>query len=310
MKIHRSFSDYAVNKPVITVGAFDGVHLGHLEIINQLKQLAQVQGGETVIVTFWPHPRHVLQGTHELKLLNTISEKEELIRKAGVDHLVILPFTSDFSRLSSSEFINEFLVEKLKVHQLLVGYNHHFGRDREGNFNVLKEYAQKSEFQINQVAPLSVDHEKVSSTKIRHALAEGNVSQANRFLGYRYMISGEVVLGNRLGNTIGFPTANIHLSEDYKLIPKDGVYAVTVRVSSASYKGMLNIGHRPTVNSNIKAKTLEVHLLEFEGDLYNKQISVEFVERIREEVKFPDITELQKQLNRDKSRVLEILSKN
>jgi riboflavin kinase / FMN adenylyltransferase len=308
LNIHYHTYQSNAHKPVITIGAFDGVHLGHLEILNRLKQIAGKENGETMVVTFWPHPRHVLHGDQSLKLLNTLEEKKQLLEKSGIDHLVVLPFTPEFSRLSSYDFIRKYMVEMLRVHHFLLGYNHHLGKDREGNYDMISRYAKEFGFGITQVEPQLVDSEKVSSTKIRSALAEGNVSLANKYLGYNYPLTGIVSKGKQLGRKIGFPTANIEINESYKLVPKDGVYAVWVYISGKTHKGMLNIGYRPTVDPAIHTKTMEVHILDFEEDIYDRSITVEFIGRIRDEIKFPGLEALKNQLAQDKKAVSEILS--
>ncbi len=308
MRIHTDFTNYNAINPVVTVGAFDGVHLGHLEILKRLKQIADETSGEAVVVSFWPHPRHILNAHLSLKLLNTPSEKNVLLKNAGIDHLVIIPFDSSFSDLSSSQFIKSYLVERLKVKNILMGYNHHFGKDRQGNIDLIRQYSVEFGFKVNQIPPHIIENEKISSTKIRHAIAEGEIEFANKLLGYHYLITGNVVEGKKLGREIGFPTANIRIDEEYKLIPKDGVYAVKVTVNNVIYKGMLNIGYRPTVNADIISKTLEVHILEFYEDIYNQQITIEFVAKIRDEIKFPGLSALKAQLELDKRVTGDILS--
>lgn len=308
MRVHNDFTTYNPINPVVTVGAFDGVHLGHLEILKRLKQIAAETSGETVVVSFWPHPRHVLNAHLSLKLLNTPSEKNVLLKNASIDHLVIIPFDSNFSDLSSDQFIKNYLVERLKVKNILMGYNHHFGKDREGNIDLIRQYSVEYGFRVNQIPPHIIENEKISSTKIRHAIANGAIDFANKLLGYHYMITGEVVEGQKLGREIGFPTANIRIDEEYKLIPQDGVYAVKVSVNNAIYKGMLNIGYRPTVNANNVSKTLEVHILDFDEEIYNQQITIEFAAKIRDEIKFPDLNALKAQLEIDKRVTWDIIS--
>ena len=290
----------------MTTGTFDGVHFGHRKIIDRLKQLAQNCDGETVLLTFSPHPRMVLfPDDQDLKLLNTIEEKKHLLEKAGVQHLIVHPFTKEFSRISSINFVRDILVNELKIHKLVIGYNHHFGRNREGTFEHLQEFAPVYGFEVEEIPVQLLDNVGVSSTKIRKALFQGDVETAAEYLGYQYQLSGTVVKGNAIGRTIGFPTANLELGNAKKIIPADGVYSAWVKVDGTSYKGMMNIGKKPTINN--QARTLEVHLLEFEQDIYGEAICIEFVNKIRDEIKFTDILKLQQQLLLDKENVKKIL---
>jgi riboflavin kinase/FMN adenylyltransferase len=295
-----------VNKPIVTAGTFDGVHLGHRKIIQRLKELAHQENGETVILTFFPHPRMVLfPDDHDLKLLSTLDEKVNLLRQAGIDHLIIHPFTKDFSRLTSVEYVRDILVGQLKVKKLVIGYDHHFGRNREGSLTNLKELEQLYNFQVEEIPAQDMDNINISSTKIRKSLSEGDVETANNYLGYPFFITGTVVAGQQLGTQIGFPTANIFVEEKYKLIPANGVYAVRVRVNEEDYRGMLNIGNRPTVKG--KGASIEVHLFDFDQDIYDQPIQVGLVKRIREEKKFENIEQLREQLVIDRNRSLNIL---
>ena len=290
----------------MTTGTFDGVHFGHRKIIDRLKQLAQNCYGETVLLTFSPHPRMVLfPDDQDLKLLNTIEEKKHLLEKAGVQHLIVHPFTKEFSRISSINFVRDILVNELKIHKLVIGYNHHFGRNREGTFEHLQEFAPVYGFEVEEIPVQLLDNVGVSSTKIRKALFQGDVETAAEYLGYQYQLSGTVVKGNAIGRTIGFPTANLELGNAKKIIPADGVYSAWVKVDGTSYKGMMNIGKKPTINN--QARTLEVHLLEFEQDICGEAICIEFVNKIRDEIKFTDILKLQQQLLLDKENVKKIL---
>lgn len=298
---------YQVAKPAITTGVFDGVHKGHIEIISRLKQAATSIQGESVVVTFWPHPRMVLNLDPSIKLLNTLEEKLTLLEKSGVDHVVVVPFTEEFSKQSSEEFVVNELVNKLNVCHLIVGFNHHFGKGREGNFDLMQSYALKYRFTVQKLDAKLVDNEKVSSTLIRKALLEGDIETSGSCLGYNYMITGKVVEGNKLGRTIGFPTANIKLNHNFKLIPKEGVYAVEVDVLGKLYPGMLNMGYRPTVVKNPSTMSIEVHIIGFSGDLYEENITLYFKKRIRDEMKFDGIESLKRQLHRDNGEVIKIL---
>ena len=307
MKVYSSIEEFQnVERPIVTTGTFDGVHFGHRKIIDRLKQLAQNCDGETVLLTFSPHPRMVLfPDDQDLKLLNTIEEKKHLLEKAGVQHLIVHPFTKEFSRISSINFVRDILFNELKIHKLVIGYNHHFGRNREGTFEHLQEFAPVYGFEVEEIPVQLLDNVGVSSTKIRKALFQGDVETAAEYLGYQYQLSGTVVKGNAIGRTIGFPTANLELGNAKKIIPADGVYSAWVKVDGKSYKGMMNIGKKPTINN--QARTLEVHLLEFEQDIYGEAICIEFVNKIRDEIKFTDILKLQQQLLLDKENVKKIL---
>lgn len=307
MKVYTSIEEFQnVDRPIVTTGTFDGVHFGHRKIIDRLKQVAQNCDGETVLLTFSPHPRMVLfPDDQDLKLLNTIEEKKHLLEKAGVQHLIVHSFTKEFSRISSINFVRDVLVNKLNTHKLVIGYNHHFGRNREGSFEHLQEFAPLYGFDVEEIPVQLLDNMGVSSTKIRKALFQGNVETAAEYLGYKYQLSGTVVKGNAIGRTIGFPTANLELVDAKKIIPNDGVYAVWVTVDGVSYKGMMNIGKKPTINN--LTRTLEVHLLEFEQDIYRKRIIIQFVKRIRDEIAFQELSELKEQLEKDRALILNIL---
>ena len=252
MKVYNSIEEFkTASKTAVTIGTFDGVHNGHNVIIAQLKNAASKIGGESVILTFFPHPRMVLYpDDNELRLLNTIEERKEMLRKAKIDHLIIHPFSKEFSRLSSTEFVRDILVNKLNVSTLVIGYDHHFGRNREGSFKHLQELAPLYDFNVEEIAAQEIQQINISSTKVRISLSNGEIHAANQFLGYNYSIKGMVVAGNKMGRTIGFPTANIKIDEWYKLIPSKGVYAVQILLDNKTYKGMLNIGNRPTLNKN------------------------------------------------------------
>ena len=307
MKVYYNFENYHVQKPVVTVGVFDGVHKGHIAILDRVKHSAQEVQGDTVIVTFWPHPRLVLNQDVSIKLINTIEEKLQLFEKFGVQHIVIIPFTEEFSKISSQQFIEDILVNKLKVNHLIIGFNHHFGKAREGNFELMNEYSKQFGFTLEKLDAQMVENEKVSSTLIRTSLNNGDIITANKYLGYDYMITGKVVEGKKIGRTIGFPTANILVNQDYKLVPKTGVYAVEVEVSGKRYPGMLNVGYNPTIDPARTKLNIEAHLLNFSGDLYEMDITLLFKQRIRDEIKFEGLDQLKKQLNSDKAEVLKIL---
>ena len=304
MIIHTDINNLKIHNPILTIGVFDGVHLGHLRVLDRLKEIAKEKGGESVVFTLWPHPRIVLdKDVDSLRLLTNIEEKKELLSKTGIDHLIVCPFTKEFSQKEACDFIEEYLVKKIKVKHLVVGYNHHFGKDRKAGFEFLKDCAQKYGFSIEKLDVRLVDNDKVSSTKIREYLTSGYLDIANRYLGYKYFISGNVIEGNKIGRKIGFPTANIKIPEPYKQVPKDGVYAVQVKLNGDSYFGMLNIGSRPTVEPTLRTKNIEVHILNFDQKIYNQTITLLFHKRIRDEKKFTGLEELTQQLEKDKKVV-------
>lgn len=308
MKVYRHINEFeGCPKAVVTTGTFDGLHIGHRTILNRLKEIAQQIHGETVVLTFFPHPRMVLfPDNNDLKLIDTIEERIEYLEKEGIDHLIIHPFSKEFSRLSSVEFVREILVNKIGTKKLVIGYNHQFGRNREGSFEHLKEYSTLYGFDVEEIPAKLIDDVDVSSTKIRKALLEGDIKTANTYLNRNFTLSGKVNHGNKIGREIGFPTANIIVEESYKIIPAIGVYAVKAWIDGKSYGAMLNIGYRPTFNaeSNIK---IEVHIFDFNNDIYNKKIKIEFINRVRDEIKFNSSEELKLQLQKDKSAVLEML---
>ena len=310
MKIHTDLKNFSAINPVVTIGTFDGVHLGHRKVIRRLQELAQSVNGETVIFTFYPHPRLVLNKENNgLRLINTLEEKKILLEAAGIDHMVIYPFTKEFSALSYVEFIEQILVKQVGMKYLVVGYDHRFGHNREGKYDDLKKFADLLNFRIERQEVLNMDKINISSTKIRKAIAQGDIKTANKYLGYRFFIKGDVIDGKKLGHKIGFPTANIDPQESYKLVPKDGVYAVKVDVDDKRYLGMLNIGVRPTVNNQLDNRSIEVHILDFNGDIYYKNITIHFYQRIRDERLFASIDELKVQLEKDRKTVIELLGK-
>ena len=309
IKVHTDIKSFKARNPVITVGIFDGVHLGHKKILSRVVEAAKDNDSESVVFTLWPHPRLVLNSNKgELKFLTTIDEKIELLEKTGIDHVVIYPFSQEFAKLTACNFIKQILVDSLNVKKLIVGYNHKFGKDQEGNFDNLSLCAKEYGFAIEKLDAFENTEIKVSSTAIREAILNKNVMLANKLLGYQYFITGKVVGGSQVGRKIGFPTANIELYEDYKLIPANGVYAVWVHVNGAQYKGMLNIGVRPTIDGKNSRKSIEVHILDFDKNLYDKKITIRFVDRIRDEKMFENVNALTYQLKEDKKRILEILS--
>ncbi len=307
MKIYHGLGEYSrVKNPVVTVGTFDGVHVGHSKIFRKMKEIAAKCGGETVVVTFHPHPRLVIHpDSKDLKFINTLERKYDLIARNGIGHLVIIPFTRAFASTSAETFVNEILVKEIGVCELVVGYDHHFGKNREGSFGELLRIANKLNFNVEQVCEQDVDNIAVSSTKIRNALNKGEIITANKLLGYEYSITGIVVGGNKIGRKIGFPTANIELKDHYKLITANGVYACRIEYDGKIYLGMGNIGYRPTIDHS--DLTVEVHIFDVDREIYGESITIYFVDRIRDEVKFRDLDALKEQLVRDKVSVLRIL---
>jgi riboflavin kinase/FMN adenylyltransferase len=307
MKIYQDISNFHVENPVVTIGSFDGVHLGHLKIIQRLREIALQTRGESVVFTFSPHPRLILfPDEGNLRLLTTLDEKTDLLEKAGVEHLIIYPFTKEFSQLSYTEFVRDILVGEIKIKTLVVGYDHKFGKNREGSFELLQDLSSVYNFSVEKLDVLLMDDINVSSTKIRNALQNGNIEKANQYLGYSFRLHGTVIEGQKLGRRIQFPTANIQASDPHKIIPAYGVYAVYANVDGKRYQGMMNIGTRPTV-SNADHRSIEVHIIGFEGNLYNKTIEIEFIQKIREEQKFGSVEELRSQLEKDKQTVIKIL---
>jgi riboflavin kinase/FMN adenylyltransferase len=291
---------------VATTGTFDGVHLGHRKILNQLVAKAKKVGGESVLLTFSPHPRIVLQPDVELELLSSENEKISLLEKTGIDHLIIHPFTREFSRTQSLDFVREHLVNKIGVKHLVIGYDHHFGRNREGSFDHLKEFGPIYGFEVEEIAAFDIDQVNVSSTKIRNALAEGNVELANMYLGAPYSISGRVIKGNQIGRTIGFPTANIECDFMQKLLPADGVYAGKLHVNGHTYNAMANLGSRPTIGS--KQRKLEVHCIGTDIHLYESEVRFELYKFLRGIEEFANLEALKKQLEVDKKEANLVLA--
>jgi len=300
MKIYNKIEAIpSISFAVATIGMFDGVHLGHQQILLHLVAKARENNGEAIVITFDTHPRMVLQhDSYKLKFINSYQEKIQLIEKSGVDHLVFLPFTKEFSKKSTAEFVKEYLVNSLNIKALILGYDNRFGNKENNNFNQLSDLSKEYKFDIEQVDLKDLDGIPVSSTKIREALDKGNIQLANHLLGYSYELSGKVVMGNQIGQKIGFPTANIDLENDFKLIPSMGAYAVRIECNNHIYNGMLNIGIRPTLNIN--KLSIEAHLFDFNTDIYGQYIKVYFVDKIRDEQRFNNLEELVVQLNKDK----------
>ena len=309
MKLFKNISDFKTDKKtIVTIGTFDGVHVGHKKILEKISQNALSENCESIVLTFFPHPRTVLQAGTEMKQLNTIGEKTTLIKNASIDNLVIHPFDKAFSQLTAEDFVKQVLVDKFNIHKIIIGHDHRFGKNRTANIDDLISFGEKYGFEVEQISAEEIEEVAISSTKIRNALLEGNIKLANQYLGYTYTISGIVIKGNQLGRTIGFPTANIEIKEEYKLIPSNGVYIVKTLVEKQIVFGMMNIGTKPTVGGT--SQSIEVHFFDFNDDIYDKTIEISFLERIRDEQKFESIEFLKKQLSDDKLQSLKFISEN
>jgi riboflavin kinase/FMN adenylyltransferase len=323
MKIYHQLADFKkLSNAVVTIGTFDGVHHGHQKIIKRLCELAKSTGGESVILTFFPHPRMIIDPENqELKLINTIKEKAEIMANLGVDHLIITPFTRDFSNLNAAEYIKNILIDTIGTKHLIVGYDHRFGKDRKGGMTELAEFADRYGYSIEEIPEQDINDVAVSSTKIRTALLDGDVALAETYLGYYFSISGPVIKGDKIGRTIGFPTANIFVEETYKLIPSDGIYAVTIAMDSVQrpegqaessfsppasaplYRGMAYIGQRPTING--MTRNIEVNIFDFNQEIYGQTIKMNFLKFLRHDVKFTGLEALTQQLHQDKADTLD-----
>lgn len=309
VQIHYGLEKFKAQKPVVTIGTFDGVHLGHRKVIAELRRISKATGGESVIFTFNPHPRMVISPQEDsLRLLSTTEEKQELLEMLELDHLVVYPFSLEFAAMPYRDFVGDILVNRMHLQKLVTGYDHKIGHDRLGDFTALSCLGEEFGFEVEQMNPLLIEDVAVSSTKIRQALEAGDMRRANHFLGYSYLLKGKVIEGRRLGRELGFPTANIQPDDRHKMVPTDGVYAVNVNVAGSLYRGMLNVGTRPTVNSNVDHRSIEVNIFDFSQDIYGKPISVNFVERIRDEVKFQNLAMLKEQLGRDRLNALRIFA--
>lgn len=306
--IHSIFDFTSAQKTFVTIGTFDGVHVGHQKIIKKLVEEAQKTEKKSVLLTFFPHPRMVLQKDTSIKLINSITERAKLLKKTGLDYLIIHPFDKDFSQLTAFDFVRDILANKLNTTKLIIGYDHHFGKNREGNIEQLTKYSSEFNFEVEEIPAQDIDEVLVSSTKIRKALLEGNIAIANNFLGYRFSISGKVVSGKQLGGKIGYPTANLKINETYKIIPKTGVYVVKSSIDNKNIFGMMNIGNRPTVDG--KNQTIEVHFFDFHQNLYEKDLTIEMLHFIRDEQKFESINQLISQLKKDEQTSRDFIRNN
>ena len=301
MIVHQGVNSISeITKPILTVGTFDGIHLGHQKIIKRIIEIAKNEGGESVLLTFHPHPRLVLFPEDEsIKMINSIDEKIELLEELGLDHIILMKFEPELSRLSPVDYVRNILVSKIGIHKIVIGYDHHFGRNREGNIELLRELGPIYEFEVEEISALSIDAINISSTKIRKAVTSGDMLKAREYLGHNFMISGKVIHGKKIGRSIGFPTANIELSSKNKLLPKNGVYLVNVSIGGESYDGVLNIGKNPTVSENKGDTKIEIHLFDFDSNIYGAEVVLKVKKRIRSEQKFEGIEALKAQITSD-----------
>ncbi len=303
----QSISNYDKrHNTVITIGTFDGVHIGHRKILERLINSAKTSGLKATVLTFFPHPRMVLQNEADIKLLNTVEEKKAIMEEIGLDYLIIHPFTKGFSRLTATDFVRDILVNELKVKKIIIGYDHRFGRNRNANIQDLMAFGNTLDFEVEEIPAQEIDEVSVSSTKIRKALEDGDIPTANRFLGYPYMLTGSVKKGKGLGRTLSFPTANLHIEEYYKLIPKNGVYVIQSNLNGQAVKGMMNIGVNPTVDGS--KRSIEIHFFNLEEDLYGRTVRIEILHRLRDERRFDSVDALRQQLEKDKINALSLIS--
>jgi len=307
VKVYHSLEEFPqLDHAVVTIGTFDGVHIGHQQITRRLRELADQSGAQTVVLTFFPHPRMVLQpDDNNLKLITTLQEREQLLRMCGIDHLIVQPFDKEFSRMSAIEFVRDVLVKRIGMKTLVIGYDHHFGRNREGSYKDLEEMAPVYGFRLEEIPEQVVNEVAVSSTKIRQALLTGDVTAAAKLLGHNFTITGTVERGDQIGRTIGFPTANLSVTETYKLIPSEGIYAVRLRLRDVIYKGMLYIGNRPVVNGT--KQNIEVNIFDFNEDIYGQSLVIELVVRLRDDKKIQTLDELRELLEEDRRNATKIL---
>ena len=308
MKIYKSIDEYNESKnSVVTIGTFDGIHKGHQKIFNKLITASKQSDLSSVVLTFFPHPRVILNKYNDIKMIDTLDEKIDHLEKIGIDHLVIHPFDKKFSLLSADQFIKEYLVEKLKLKHIIIGYDHRFGKGREASVTELKEYSREFNFVVDEIDAQEIEKIAISSTKIRNSINEGDLKTTKIYLGRFFSLTGKVVKGDGLGKQIDYPTANISIEEDYKIIPKDGVYYIKTTINNNLYNGMMNIGHRPTIGT--KEKSIEVNLFNFDRDIYDRVISIDVVEKIRDEKKFASIEALKTQLAKDQEHCLKLINK-
>ena len=308
MRIFDNLKSYSSKKEsILTIGTFDGVHVGHNKILKRLIQDSKKNNLSSLVMTFFPHPRMILNKSHEIKMIDTIDEKINLLEKTGLDNLIIHPFDNNFSKIRAKEFVEEILVKKLKIKEIIIGYDHKFGKDREASVEDLKKFGKDYMFTVKEIPAQEIDSIAISSTKIRNAILNGEIEKCNKFLGRNFILTGKVVYGEGLGKKIDFPTANIEIKETYKIIPKNGVYLVKTKINSNTYFGMMNIGIRPTVGGT--NKSLEIHFFNFKDNIYGKNVSIEIIKKIRDEEKFSSIDQLKIQLKKDEQFCLKLINK-
>ena len=308
MRIFDNLKSYSSEKEsILTIGTFDGVHIGHNKILKRLIQDSKKNNLSSLVITFFPHPRMILNKSHEIKMIDTIDEKINLLEKTGLDNLIIHPFDNNFSKIRAKEFVEEILVKKLKIKEIIIGYDHKFGKDREASVEDLKKFGKDYMFTVKEIPAQEIDSIAISSTKIRNAILNGEIEKCNKFLGRNFILTGKVVYGDGLGKKIDFPTANIEIKETYKIIPKNGVYLVKTKINSNTYFGMMNIGIRPTVGGT--NKSLEIHFFNFKDNIYGKNVSIEIIKKIRDEEKFSSIDQLKIQLKKDEQFCLKLINK-
>ena len=308
MRIFDNLKSYSSKKEsILTIGTFDGVHVGHNKILKRLIQDSKKNNLSSLVMTFFPHPRMILNKSHEIKMIDTIDEKINLLEKTGLDNLIIHPFDNNFSKIRAKEFVEEILVKKLKIKEIIIGYDHKFGKDREASVEDLKKFGKDYMFTVKEIPAQEIDSIAISSTKIRNAILNGEIEKCNKFLGRNFILTGKVVYGDGLGKKIDFPTANIEIKETYKIIPKNGVYLVKTKINSNTYFGMMNIGIRPTVGGT--NKSLEIHFFNFKDNIYGKNVSIEIIKKIRDEEKFSSIDQLKIQLKKDEQFCLKLINK-
>ena len=308
MRIFDNLKSYSSKKEsILTIGTFDGVHIGHNKILKRLIQDSKKNNLSSLVMTFFPHPRMILNKSHDIKMIDTISEKINLLEKTGLDNLIIHPFDNNFSKIRAKEFVEEILVKKLKIKEIIIGYDHKFGKDREASVEDLKKFGKDYMFTVKEIPAQEIDSIAISSTKIRDAILNGEIEKCNKFLGRNFILTGKVVYGEGLGKKIDFPTANIEIKETYKIIPKNGVYLVKTKINSNTYFGMMNIGIRPTVGG--RNKSLEIHFFNFKDNIYGKNVSIEIIKKIRDEEKFSSIDQLKIQLKKDEQFCLKLINK-
>ena len=309
MKIYYDINDFEqVPNAVVTIGTFDGVHRGHQEILRNMVNRSKELGGESVVVTFFPHPRQVLSHDSNIRFISTQEEKIRHLEELGIDNLIIINFTKDFAAIQSEDFIKDYIVKNIQPAVLIIGYDHHFGKGRTGDFDMLYELGNQYHFKVEKIQEQDVDNVAVSSTKIRHFLENGDIKHANMLLGYEFSYTGKVIHGQQVGHKMGYPTANIDVAKEFQLIEKQGVYATFAEIDGKSYPSMTYIGKRPTMHDD-RPQSIETHIISYNGDLYNKEIKISFVDFVRDDKKFDNFEALKRQISIDEQQIINILNK-